>query len=48
MADNPCNLACTQIVKFMTDHELPASVGISLPQYVSVDHYRHIKGYVVS
>lgn len=42
----PCNPACTKIVKFMTDRQLPASVGISLPPYTSVDGFRHINIFV--
>ncbi len=42
----PCNPACTKIVKFMTDRELPPSVGISLPPYTSIDGYRHINLFV--
>ncbi len=42
----PCNPACTQIIKFMTDHELPPSIGISLPPYTSVNSYRHINIFV--
>ena len=42
----PCNPACTSIVKLMTDHELPPSIGISLPPYTSVDGYRHINIFV--
>jgi hypothetical protein len=38
----PCNPACTNIIKFMTDHELPPSIGISLPPYTSIEGYRHI------
>jgi hypothetical protein len=45
-ASGPCNPACTKIVKFMTDRELPPSVGISLPPYTSVDGYRHINIFV--
>jgi hypothetical protein len=30
----------------MTDHDLPASIGISLPPYTSVDGYRYINIYV--
>ncbi len=41
-----CNPACTKIVKFMTDHELPSSVGISLPPYTKIDGYRHINIFV--
>jgi hypothetical protein len=42
----PCNPACTKIVKFMTDHELPPSVGISLPPYTGIDGYRHLNLFV--
>ena len=42
----PCNPACTKVVKFMTDHEVPASVGISLPPYTSIDGYRFINVFV--
>jgi hypothetical protein len=45
-APGPCNPACTSVIKFMTDHDLPASVGISLPPYKSVDGYRHINIFV--
>ena len=42
----PCNSACTKTIKFLTDHELPASVGISLPPYTGVNGYRHINVFV--
>lgn len=42
----PCNPACTKIVKFMTDRELPPSVGTSLPPYTNIDGYRHINIFV--
>ena len=42
----PCNPACTKIVKFLSDHELPPSVGISLPPYTNIDGYRHINIFV--
>jgi hypothetical protein len=42
----PCNPACTSVVKFMTDHELPPSVGISLPPYTKIDGYRYINIFV--
>jgi hypothetical protein len=42
----PCNPACTRIVKFMSDHELPPSVGISVPPYTNIDGYRHINIFV--
>lgn len=45
-AAGPCNPACTSIVKFMTDRELPPSVGISLPPYTNVDGYRHLNLFV--
>ena len=42
----PCNPACSNVVKFMTDHELPSSVGISLPPYDKIDGYRYINIFV--
>lgn len=42
----PCNPACTSTVKFMTDRELPPSIGISLPPYTKIDGYRHINIFV--
>ena len=42
----PCNPACTKVVKFFTDHELPPSVGTSVPPYTDIDGYRHINIYV--
>jgi len=42
----PCNPACTKIVKFLSDHELPPSVGISLPPYTNIDGYRYINIFV--
>ena len=42
----PCNPACTNVVKFMTDHEVAPSIGISLPPYTGIDGYRHINIFV--
>jgi len=42
----PCNPACTNIIKFMTDHELPAGIGISLPPYKDINGYRYINIFV--
>ena len=41
-----CNPACTSVIKFLTDHELPASTGISKPPYKKVDGYRYINIFV--
>jgi hypothetical protein len=41
-----CSMPCTKVVKFMTDHEVPANVGISLPPYTEVDGYQHINIFV--
>ncbi|MEA2173406.1 MAG: hypothetical protein QOD00_998 [Blastocatellia bacterium] len=41
-----CELACTRIIKFMTDHDLPASVGSSLPPYTGIEGYHHINIFV--
>lgn len=42
----PCNPACTSVIKFMTDHDVPPSIGISLPPYQRVDGYRFINLFV--
>ena len=42
----PCNPACTKVVKFMTDHDLPPSIGISRGGYVGIDGYRYINVFV--
>ena len=42
----PCNPACTRIVKFITDIEVPPNTGISLPPYQKVDRYRFINIFV--
>ena len=42
----PCNPACTTIVRFMTDKEVPPNVGVSIPGYKSVDGYRHLNVFV--
>ena len=42
----PCNPACTKIVRLLNDHEVPPNVGISLPPYTNIDHYRHINIFV--
>lgn len=41
-----CNLACTAVVKFMTNHVVDAGIGISLPPYTKIDGYRYINIYV--
>jgi len=38
----PCIPACTKVVKFLTDHQLPPSAGISVPPYTNIDGYRHL------
>ena len=42
----PCNPACTDVIKFYTDKEIPANTGISQPPYNSVDGYRYINIFV--
>jgi hypothetical protein len=42
----PCNPACTRIIKFMTNHNVPASIGLSLPPYKNIDGYRFISIFV--
>ena len=42
----PCNPACTAVVRFMTDKNVPPNVGISIPGYKPVDGYRHLNVFV--
>jgi hypothetical protein len=42
----PCAPACTRVLKLYTDHEIPASVGISSGVYTRVDGYRHLNVFV--
>ena len=42
----PCNSACSKIIKFMNDRDVPANVGISLPPYSDIDGYRYINIFV--
>ncbi len=42
----PCNPACTNVIRFMTDHEVPPSVGVSTGIYSEVDGYRYINIFV--
>lgn len=42
----PCNPACTNTIKFMTDAALPPGAGISIPPYSDIGGYRHINIFV--
>jgi hypothetical protein len=42
----PCHHACTGIIKFMTDHDVPANVGNSLLPPQEVNGYRYINIFV--
>jgi hypothetical protein len=42
----PCNPACTRVVKFLTDHEVPPNIGISVPPYSDIGGYRYINIFV--
>jgi hypothetical protein len=41
-----CNPACTDVIKFYTNQDIPANTGISQPPYNSVDGYRYINIFV--
>jgi hypothetical protein len=41
-----CSPACTNVITFMTDFEVPPSTGISTGTYSSVDGYRHVNVFV--
>jgi hypothetical protein len=45
-AVGPCNPACTKVIRFLTDVDVPPSVGISKGPYTEVDGYRHINIFV--
>ena len=42
----PCAPACTKVIKFFTDHAVPANIGTSAPPYTKIDSYRHINIFV--
>ena len=42
----PCNPACTKVIKFMTDQDVPPSTVITLPPFVEIDGYRYINIFV--
>jgi len=44
--ENPCCHPCTKVIKFMTDREVPANNGTSIPPYKGIDGYRHINIFV--
>lgn len=44
--ENKCNFSCTKVIKFMTDREVPANIGISLPPYTEINGYRYINIFV--
>jgi len=41
-----CLRACTSVIKFATDLEIPASAGVGLAQYTKIGGYRHINIFV--
>jgi hypothetical protein len=41
-----CGYPCTHVHRFLTDHEVPANIGISVPPYEGVNGYRHINIFV--
>jgi hypothetical protein len=44
--EKPCFRPCTSVIKFMTDKEIPANVGISIPPYTNIDGYSFINIFV--
>lgn len=42
----PCDSPCTRVIRFLTDHKVPASTGISVPPYTRVDGYRFLNVFV--
>lgn len=41
-----CDYPCTDIIKLLTDHKVPANVGTSVPPYTRIDGFRYINLYV--
>ncbi len=41
-----CDFACTKVIKFLTDHELPPNIGQSIPPYTYINRYRYINLFV--
>lgn len=44
--ESQCDHPCTDVIELLTDHEVPANVGISVPPYTRVDGFRHVHLYV--
>lgn len=42
----PCSHPCTRILEILTDHQVPANTGISVPPYTEIDGYRHVNIFV--
>lgn len=43
---HPCSHPCTEVIELLTDHEVPANTGISVPPYTEIDGYRHVNIFV--
>lgn len=45
-APRPCGQPCTKLIKFVTDQELPASIGMNWGPYQKTDGYRWLNVFV--
>jgi len=43
---HPCRQPCTKVIKFATDQELPASIGMNWGAYQKTDGYRWLNVFV--
>jgi len=44
--ESRCDHPCTDVIELLTDHEVPANVGIRVPPLTPVDGFRHVHLYV--
>jgi hypothetical protein len=44
--NNQCSPACSSVVKFMTNQEVPPNIGINIGPYKKIDGFRYINLFV--
>lgn len=42
----PCDRPCTKVLQLLTDREISANTGMSMPPYTKIDGYRYINIFV--
>lgn len=45
-SESCCDYPCTDVVELLTDHEVAANIGTSVPPYTKIDGFRYINLYV--